>query len=66
MFIELQLLRGLGVVELLFTSDGAVYMNTTLQRHPNNEVLLTINFMNENKAFDILHQAQVSLRWWSE
>ncbi len=49
------------MVELLFVSDGAIYFNNTLQRLPMDEVLITVNFMNEWGALDLLNKIQVGV-----
>ena len=55
------MLRQMGVVELLFVSDGAIYFNNTLQRLPMDEVLITVNFMNEWGSLDLLNKIQVGV-----
>ncbi|XP_064402427.1 beta-galactosidase-1-like protein 2 [Halichondria panicea] len=65
-----QMLREMNVVELLFVSDGAIYFNSTLSRLPMDEVLITVNFMNERGALDTLNKIQPSkpamiMEWWS-
>ncbi len=54
-----QLLREIGVVELLFVSDGAEFLNYTVARHPSPEVLITVNFMYEGGAINTLTSIQV-------
>ena len=55
------MLREMNVVELLFVSDGAIYFNSTLSRLPMDEVLITVNFMNERGALDTLNKIQVGV-----
>ena len=54
-----QLLREMGAVELLFTSDSQYYLNESVLRKPAEEVLLTVNFMNDGGGLDRLKEIQV-------
>ena len=56
----------LGVVELMFTSDGQFYLNDSLPLRPSEDVLLTVNFMNNKEAFSNLKRLQVSGERFSE
>ena len=49
----------MGVVELLFTSDNQKYVNQSLVMKPAEEVLLTLNFMNDHGGLDRLKVIQV-------
>lgn len=55
------MMRKLGVVELMFTSDGQLYLNESLLFRPAKDVLLTVNFMNKKEAFTSLKTVQVSV-----
>ena len=56
-----QLMRKVGVVELMFTSDGQFYLNNSVLLRPAKDVLLTVNFMNNKEAFTNLKRLQVRL-----
>lgn len=58
-------MRRLGVEELMFTSDGQFYLNNSLPLRPSDDVLLTVNFMNDKGAFTNLKRVQVSLLYLS-
>lgn len=47
------------MVELLFTSDSQHYLNESALRKPAEEVLLTVNFMNDVGGLDRLKEIQV-------
>ena len=53
------MMRKLGVVELMFTSDGQFYLNNSIPLRPAEDVLLTVNFMNNKEAFTNLKRLQV-------
>jgi hypothetical protein len=54
------MMRKLGAVEQLFTSDGQWYLNDSVPLRPASDVLLTVNFMNDKGAFTNLKRLQVS------
>ena len=56
---NIQLLRKVGVVELLFTSDNQKFVDQSLTMRPAEEVLLTLNFMNDHGGLDRLKVIQV-------
>jgi len=46
-------MRDLGVVELLFTSDGQVALENSRTLRPAKDVLLTVNFQNEKQGLGL-------------
>lgn len=54
-----QLLKRVGVVELLFTSDGQQALDNSLKLRPAQDVLITVNFMTNKNALEHLAQIQV-------
>lgn len=56
------MMRKLGVVEQLFTSDGQWFLNDSVPLRPASDVLLTVNFMKDKEAFTNLKRLQVSAR----
>ena len=46
-------MRDLGVVELLFTSDGQVALEHSRTLRPAKDVLLTVNFQNEKQGLGL-------------
>ena len=54
------MMRKLGAVEQLFTSDGQFFLNASVPLRPANDVLLTVNFMKDKEAFSNLKRLQVS------
>ena len=59
-FLCVQMMRKLGAVEQLFTSDGQFFLNASVPLRPANDVLLTVNFMKDKEAFSNLKRLQVS------
>ena len=52
-------MRSLGVMELLFTSDGQTAVDTSLKLRPAQDVLLTVNFMTDRNGIKNLIRVQV-------
>ena len=52
-------MRHLGVLELLFTSDGQTNIEKALAMRPDPDVLVTVNFQNEQGALRKLRKLQV-------
>ena len=59
-FSFLQLMKRLGVKELLFTSDGQDKLDLALRLRPSNDVMLTVNFMSDRNGLKNLSRIQVS------
>ena len=57
-----QMMLSQGVEEVMFTSDGQFYLNSSLPLRPSADVLLTVNFMNDKNAFKNLKRLQVRER----
>lgn len=64
------LMRHLGVLELLFTSDGQTNIEKALAMRPDPDVLVTVNFQNEQGALRKLRKLQPNkpvmvMEFWS-